>query len=145
MLKALVAYRRAGKQLPPTEQMALVLGQLDKQPVSRDQPVNREEWQARTDRAARECAEERELHKLQRTRRGSQYRRIYEQVRGPIPEGYHVHHKDGNHKNNHPSNLEAVKPRVHRMKHELMEGGRPYPIIYQYPSKKRPGGRAAPN
>lgn len=41
------------------------------------------------------------------------HRVIYEEHFGPIPEGYHVHHKDNNPLNNSPSNLEALPARVH--------------------------------
>jgi len=33
---------------------------------------------------------------------------IYEENFGPIPKGYVVWHKDGNKKNDHPDNLEAI-------------------------------------
>ena len=43
----------------------------------------------------------------------AKYRKIYEHHYGPIPtdelgRSYHIHHKDGNKKNNHPANLEAL-------------------------------------
>jgi hypothetical protein len=41
------------------------------------------------------------------------YRRLYEQAYGPIPPGYHIHHKDGDHSNNDPSNLVAVTAKEH--------------------------------
>lgn len=41
------------------------------------------------------------------------HRRIYEDNFGPIPEGYHIHHKDNNPENNSPDNLEALPARVH--------------------------------
>lgn len=41
------------------------------------------------------------------------HRRIYEDNYGPIPDGYHVHHKDGNTENNSPENLEALSPEEH--------------------------------
>ena len=41
------------------------------------------------------------------------YRRIYEQHHGSIPKGYHIHHIDGNHSNNDPSNLVAVTAKEH--------------------------------
>lgn len=41
------------------------------------------------------------------------HRKIYEDNFGPIPEGYHVHHKDNNPNNNSPDNLEALPMREH--------------------------------
>lgn len=41
------------------------------------------------------------------------YRKIYEQYHGPIPDGYHIHHVDGNHSNNAINNLICVSPREH--------------------------------
>lgn len=41
------------------------------------------------------------------------HRRIYEDNYGPIPDGYHVHHKDGDTENNSPENLEALSPEEH--------------------------------
>lgn len=41
------------------------------------------------------------------------YRRIYTQHFGPIPKGYHIHHKDGNHSNNDPLNLVAITAKEH--------------------------------
>ncbi len=145
MLRSLFARRLAGKWLPSVESLALTLEEMEPDTLARrhEPRISPEEWQARSERAARERAEEKELSRAQQIRRGSQYRQIYEQAHGPIPEGYHVHHKDGNHENNHADNLEAIKPRVHRMKHELM--GQRLPVIYQYPSEKHPEGRSAPH
>lgn len=55
---------------------------------------------------------------IYRTCHSSKYRRIYEQQYGPIPkdsEGktYDIHHIDGNHKNNDPSNLVALTIQEH--------------------------------
>lgn len=41
---------------------------------------------------------------------------------GPVPAGWHVHHKDGDPLNNDPSNLEAVTPADHAERHFAMEG-----------------------
>lgn len=41
------------------------------------------------------------------------HRAIYEYNFGPIPNGYHIHHKDDNPLNNDPSNLEALSARDH--------------------------------
>jgi len=41
------------------------------------------------------------------------YRRIYEQHFGPIPKGYHIHHRDGDRSNNHIENLQCVSAEEH--------------------------------
>lgn len=53
------------------------------------------------------------------------HRAIYESVRGPIPEGYQVHHKDENKTNNDPSNLVALSPSDHMKQHELRGAAAP--------------------
>ena len=50
----------------------------------------------------------------------SNYRKIYEQHHGPIPKGFHVHHKDMNHVNDDPLNLEALHPDAHAQKHGFL-------------------------
>lgn len=57
-------------------------------------------------------------------RDGKLHRRIYEANFGPIPKepsgrSYHIHHKDGNHDNNDPSNLQAVTAQEHYDLHYL--------------------------
>jgi hypothetical protein len=42
---------------------------------------------------------------------------IYEFHHGPIPEGWHVHHKDWNFNNNDPDNLIALAPSEHAKEH----------------------------
>lgn len=42
------------------------------------------------------------------------HRVVYIEHHGPIPEGHHVHHIDGDIHNNDPGNLVAVTPREHR-------------------------------
>ena len=49
---------------------------------------------------------------------------IYIDTYGPIPQGYHVHHKDGNPLNNEPSNLEAISVTEHRRKHPISNAER---------------------
>ena len=51
----------------------------------------------------------------------SQYlhRAIWESNYGPIPKGFHVHHKDGNPLNNAIENLEAIDGREHNREHGL--------------------------
>lgn len=41
------------------------------------------------------------------------YRQIYEHHFGPIPKGYHIHHKDGNKANNDINNLQCVTAQEH--------------------------------
>lgn len=45
------------------------------------------------------------------------YRKIYEQHYGPIPDKYQIHHIDFNCENNEPSNLIAVTPEEHAKIH----------------------------
>jgi len=49
------------------------------------------------------------------------YRKIYEEHYGvKIPKGHHIHHKDMNHGNDDPLNLEALTPDEHAQKHGFM-------------------------
>jgi len=41
------------------------------------------------------------------------HRKIYIENYGPIPDGYDIHHIDGNHSNNDPKNLKAVSLQEH--------------------------------
>jgi hypothetical protein len=51
----------------------------------------------------------------------SDYRKIYEQYYGvKIPKGYHIHHKDMNHSNDDPLNLEALPKDEHAQKHGFL-------------------------
>lgn len=45
------------------------------------------------------------------------HRLAWASVNGPIPTGYHVHHKDENKLNNHPDNLELLHWKVHVAHH----------------------------
>lgn len=45
------------------------------------------------------------------------HRAIYKHHHGPIPNGWHVHHKDHDPLNNAPANLEAVSPAAHAEHH----------------------------
>ena len=45
------------------------------------------------------------------------HREIWKSVNGPIPEGYHIHHKDGNPLNNDISNLDCMPGPEHMSKH----------------------------
>lgn len=54
------------------------------------------------------------------------YREIYKNHFGPIPKGpdgksFHIHHKDGNHSNNSPDNLEALSVYEHYEAHKANE------------------------
>jgi hypothetical protein len=54
------------------------------------------------------------------------HREIYKRHHGPIPDGYHVHHKDDDPFNNDPSNLVALSPPEHFAEHadEVLERNR---------------------
>lgn len=55
------------------------------------------------------------------------HRHVWEKHHGPIPEGYHVHHRDGDALNNDIGNLEIVTPKDHIEEHwteERMEAAR---------------------
>jgi len=45
------------------------------------------------------------------------HREIFKDSHGPIPDGHHIHHIDGDTDNNDPSNLEALTPSAHAAKH----------------------------
>jgi len=47
------------------------------------------------------------------------HRAIWADSFGPIPEGYHVHHKDGDGANNDLSNLELIEGREHNRRHTI--------------------------
>lgn len=48
----------------------------------------------------------------------SNYRKIWEEFNNEmIPDGYHIHHIDGNHKNNNPLNLKCLHPDDHYALH----------------------------
>ena len=46
-----------------------------------------------------------------------EHRVVYEKHHGPIPEGFHVHHRDENPRNNDPGNLELLSPGDHKKIH----------------------------
>jgi hypothetical protein len=52
---------------------------------------------------------------------GYLHRHIYEDVFGEIASGMHIHHKDGNKLNNHPSNLECLTRKEH-WNHHVKDG-----------------------
>lgn len=45
------------------------------------------------------------------------HRDIWEFHNGPIPEGHHIHHSDGNHNNNEISNLVCLSSAAHQVEH----------------------------
>lgn len=45
------------------------------------------------------------------------HRVVWEAFNGEIPDGCHIHHRDGDRANNHPSNLELLTPDEHRKEH----------------------------
>ena len=45
------------------------------------------------------------------------HRLVYEHFIGEIPEGFDIHHKDGNRLNNHYSNLESINHKTHVILH----------------------------
>ena len=59
-------------------------------------------------------------HQRYYTRTGGQslHRAIWEFHNGPVPDGHHVHHKDGNHLNNDISNLECLCKHAHAAEHK---------------------------
>jgi HNH endonuclease len=48
---------------------------------------------------------------------GRLHQEVWKGANGPIPEGYHVHHKDENPLNNDPSNLECLPGEDHHARH----------------------------
>lgn len=53
---------------------------------------------------------------------------LWEKYHGPIPKGYVIHHKDGNHHNNCLYNLELLTRAEHIRKHNINRWGRPDPV-----------------
>lgn len=47
------------------------------------------------------------------------HRDVWEFHNGPIPDGWHVHHKDGDPGNNEIDNLDCLSPRKHSKEHSL--------------------------
>ena len=60
-----------------------------------------------------------------RIRRGGRvvmaHRWLWEQARGPIPEGMHIHHRNGDRLDNRLDNLEMVDPVTHKRIHSGCE------------------------
>ena len=60
------------------------------------------------------------------------HRAIWEQVNGPIPEGFHVHHRDGDTFNNCIDNLTIIEGRQHVRQHAIAATAsgklKPHPI-----------------
>ena len=57
------------------------------------------------------------LHEAGLARNFIEYRETYVEAHGPIPEGYEIHHIDGNSSNNSIDNLIALSPVMHWMFH----------------------------
>lgn len=75
-----------------------------------------------------------------------EYRRIYEEHYGPIPEGYHIHHIDFDRTNNDPSNLLACTPEEHErihLEHDTMYKGRGKGWIVGASEAGKLGGKAS--
>lgn len=51
----------------------------------------------------------------------SLHREIWKSLHGPIPQGYHVHHKDTNPLNNDPANLVCIPGAAHQAHHGAAE------------------------
>lgn len=49
------------------------------------------------------------------------YRKVYIEHHGEIPDGYQIHHKDGNHANNDPDNLIALSFHDHVEAHRGLD------------------------
>lgn len=45
------------------------------------------------------------------------HREVWKDHNGPIPDGHHIHHKDGDPTNNKPENLGCVTPKEHAERH----------------------------
>lgn len=45
------------------------------------------------------------------------HRAVWQAINGPIPDGHHVHHMDGDRSNNHPSNLALLSAAEHLSHH----------------------------
>ena len=53
------------------------------------------------------------------------HRVVWEYYNGPIPAGYHIHHKDGNPANNDIANLELIKGSEHESRHQREQAENP--------------------
>ncbi|MGX1840596.1 HNH endonuclease signature motif containing protein [Streptomyces diastaticus] len=96
-------------------------------------PISREGYRCRSCAARHRWATNREPERPYRTHEGIRYylqsdgyyrasrhrggelqhRAVWRTERGPIPEGWHIHHKDGDPGNNDIANLEALTPLQH--------------------------------
>ena len=54
-----------------------------------------------------------------------EHRLVWEREFGPIPDGHHVHHKNGNKRDNRIENLELLKSSDHHSHHFLEQGATP--------------------
>lgn len=69
------------------------------------------------------------------------HRYVYELANGPIPDGFHVHHKDENKANNSPDNLELKTHSDHATHHGLIRASDPEWLAW---SRKNLAERARP-
>lgn len=58
------------------------------------------------------------------------HRVLWEEINGPIPKGFHVHHKDGDPTNNKIENLECLTPKDHFKAHKKLAENEPSKDIY---------------
>ena len=72
--------------------------------------------------------------KYWRSSRRFLHRAVWELHRGPIPEGYHVHHKDGDRENNGLDNLELKRGRQHLSDHHKGHTRRPDAALAALPA-----------
>lgn len=71
------------------------------------------------------------------------HRFSYETFIGPIPEGFHVHHKDHKKWNNDPSNLEAMCRHEHAKHHGWVNGQMPDRVARARENMRQRAGPAA--
>lgn len=62
---------------------------------------------------------------LGRKRQAYEHRLVWERHFGPIPDGYHVHHKNGNKRDNSLENLELLPASEHHREHFTAQGQTP--------------------
>jgi hypothetical protein len=65
------------------------------------------------------------------------HRDVWSSVNGPIPDGFDIHHIDGDKENNHPSNLEALSKADHSREHASERGFRTWSYEQWSESNKR--------
>jgi hypothetical protein len=63
------------------------------------------------------------------------HRRIWEDHHGPVPSGFHVHHRDGNKRNNSLDNLELLTAAEHMSHHHKGQQREPPPAAHAAAAK----------